>query len=208
VGAARLTHQLAHYHVSALAIHGDKTQQERTQSLAAFKRGETTALVATDVAARGLDIAELPAVINFDLPFNAEDYVHRIGRTGRAGASGDAFSLFSENEVKYLADIEALIQRPLERPQSVSAPPGRSGNPALPSVLYPRKTDHGGATMATKTNTKTKTKTNINTSTDTHPVATSPDQAAALPPTKTAAAARQSRKKRPLAALLGGTLPR
>ena len=77
----------------ASAIHGDKTQIERMQALDAFKRGEIEALVATDVAARGLDIAELPAVINFDLPFSAEDYVHRIGRTGRAGATGDALSL-------------------------------------------------------------------------------------------------------------------
>ena len=84
------------------------------QALDAFKRGEIEALVATDVAARGLDIVELPAVINFDLPFNAEDYVHRIGRTGRAGASGDALSLCSANEKKQLADIEKLIKRPLE----------------------------------------------------------------------------------------------
>src|ERR1700730_4712814 len=85
------------------------------RALDAFKRGEIEALVATDVAARGLDIVELPAVINFDLPFNAEDYVHRIGRTGRAGASGDALSLCGPNERKQLADIEHLIKRPLER---------------------------------------------------------------------------------------------
>jgi superfamily II DNA/RNA helicase len=100
--------------VVATAIHGDRSQSERMQALDAFKRGEVEALVATDVAARGLDIAELPAVINFDLPFNAEDYVHRIGRTGRAGASGDALSLCSPNERKQLADIEKLIKRPLE----------------------------------------------------------------------------------------------
>jgi superfamily II DNA/RNA helicase len=100
--------------VVATAIHGDRTQNERMQALDAFKRGEIEALVATDVAARGLDIAELPAVINFDLPFNAEDYVHRIGRTGRAGASGDALSLCSPNERKQLADIEKLIKRPLD----------------------------------------------------------------------------------------------
>ncbi|MEX3909653.1 helicase-related protein, partial [Paraburkholderia sp. BR14319] len=82
-------------------------------ALDAFKRGEIEALVATDVAARGLDIAVLPAVINFDLPFNAADYVHRIGRTGRAGASGDALSLCSPYEKKQLADIEKLIKRPL-----------------------------------------------------------------------------------------------
>jgi ATP-dependent RNA helicase RhlE len=114
IGAGRLARQLERDGVVASAIHGDKTQMERMQALDAFKRGEIEALVATDVAARGLDIVELPAVINFDLPFNAEDYVHRIGRTGRAGASGDALSLCSPNERKQLADIEKLIKRPLE----------------------------------------------------------------------------------------------
>ena len=114
IGASRLARQLERDGVVASAIHGDKTQNERMQALDAFKRGEIEALVATDVAARGLDIAELPAVINFDLPFNAEDYVHRIGRTGRAGASGDALSLCSHNERKQLAEIEKLIKKPLQ----------------------------------------------------------------------------------------------
>ncbi|SAL18791.1 ATP-dependent RNA helicase RhlE [Caballeronia peredens] len=114
IGASRLARVLERDGIVATAIHGDRTQGERMQALDAFKRGEIEALVATDVAARGLDIAELPAVINFDLPFNAEDYVHRIGRTGRAGASGDALSLCSANERKQLADIEKLIKRPLE----------------------------------------------------------------------------------------------
>jgi superfamily II DNA/RNA helicase len=114
IGASRLARQLEKSGVVATAIHGDRTQSERMQALDAFKRGEIEALVATDVAARGLDIVELPAVINFDLPFNAEDYVHRIGRTGRAGASGDALSLCSPNERKQLAEIEKLIKRPLD----------------------------------------------------------------------------------------------
>ncbi len=114
IGARRRARNLERDGVVASAIHGDKTQIERMQALDAFKRGEIEALVATDVAARGLDIAELPAVINFDLPFSAEDYVHRIGRTGRAGATGDALSLCSPNERKQLADIEKLIKRPLE----------------------------------------------------------------------------------------------
>ncbi len=113
LGASRLARQLERDGVVATAIHGDRSQSERMQALDAFKRGEVEALVATDVAARGLDIAELPAVINFDLPFSAEDYVHRIGRTGRAGASGDALSLCSPNERKQLADIEKLIKRDL-----------------------------------------------------------------------------------------------
>ncbi|RKP44976.1 DEAD/DEAH box helicase [Trinickia fusca] len=125
IGAGRLARQLERDGVVASAIHGDKSQSERMQALDAFKRGEIEALVATDVAARGLDIAELPAVINFDLPFNAEDYVHRIGRTGRAGASGDALSLCSHNERKQLADIEKLIKRPLDVQQLVVDSPAR-----------------------------------------------------------------------------------
>ena len=114
IGASRLARVLEKDGIIATAIHGDRTQGERMQALDAFKKGEIEALVATDVAARGLDITDLPAVINFDLPFSAEDYVHRIGRTGRAGATGDALSLCSPNERKQLADIEKLIKRPLE----------------------------------------------------------------------------------------------
>jgi ATP-dependent RNA helicase RhlE len=115
LGASRLTRYMEHAGISAASIHGDKTQKERMDALERFKQGDIIALVATDVAARGLDIAELPAVINFDLPFNPEDYVHRIGRTGRAGASGDALSLCSAEDAKYLDAIEKLIQRPFER---------------------------------------------------------------------------------------------
>ncbi|MGN6668111.1 MAG: DEAD/DEAH box helicase [Trinickia sp.] len=127
IGASRLARQLERDGVVASAIHGDKTQNERMQALDAFKRGEIEALVATDVAARGLDIVELPAVINFDLPFNAEDYVHRIGRTGRAGASGDALSLCSPNERKQLAEIEKLIKKPLQVQQLSVDTPVRRG---------------------------------------------------------------------------------
>ncbi|MDB5835285.1 MAG: box helicase [Caballeronia sp.] len=141
IGASRLSRVLEKDGIIATAIHGDRTQGERMQALEAFKKGEIEALVATDVAARGLDITDLPAVINFDLPFSAEDYVHRIGRTGRAGALGDALSLCSPNERKQLADIEKLIKRPLEvmvlkvdvpvRRESASAPrrEERSGRP-------------------------------------------------------------------------------
>jgi len=125
IGAGRLARQIEREGIVSSAIHGDKSQLERMQALEAFKRGELVALVATDVAARGIDISDLPAVINFDLPFNAEDYVHRIGRTGRAGASGDALSLCSPNERKQLADIEALIKRPLERETLTLTAPSR-----------------------------------------------------------------------------------
>lgn len=110
IGASRLARQLESEGVKASAIHGDKSQSERMQALEQFKNGTIEVLVATDVAARGLDIAELPCVINFDLPYNAEDYVHRIGRTGRAGASGDAISLFSDKDARLLVDIEKMIK--------------------------------------------------------------------------------------------------
>jgi ATP-dependent RNA helicase RhlE len=113
IGASRLARQLEQQGIKAVAIHGDKTQGERMAALDAFKKGTVDVLVATDVAARGLDIAELPCVINYDLPYNAEDYVHRIGRTGRAGASGDAISLYTDKESRQLADIEKLIKRKL-----------------------------------------------------------------------------------------------
>ncbi len=115
IGASRLARQLEQEGVRATAIHGDKTQQERMAALEAFKKGETDVLVATDVAARGLDITDLPCVINFDLPYNAEDYIHRIGRTGRAGASGDAISIFSDKDERLLLDIEKLIKQTIPR---------------------------------------------------------------------------------------------
>jgi len=110
IGASRLARQLEQEGVKASAIHGDKSQNERMAALEAFKSGEIDVLVATDVAARGLDISDLPCVINFDLPYSAEDYVHRIGRTGRAGASGDAISLYSVKDERLLADIEKMIK--------------------------------------------------------------------------------------------------
>ena len=115
IGASRLSRHLEQCGIKASAIHGDKTQQERMAALEAFKKGEIEVLVATDVAARGLDISDLPCVINFDLPYNAEDYVHRIGRTGRAGASGDAISVYAEKDERLLADIEKLIKQTITR---------------------------------------------------------------------------------------------
>lgn len=111
ITASRLARALQKENISADAIHGDKSQKERIEALDAFKAGKTTILVATDVAARGLDISELPMVINYEIPSAPEDYVHRIGRTGRAGASGIAISLISEEEEKYFADIEKLIKK-------------------------------------------------------------------------------------------------
>jgi superfamily II DNA/RNA helicase len=113
IGTSRLARELEKQGIKASAIHGDKTQNERMAALEAFKNGSIDVLVATDVAARGLDISDLPCVINYDLPYNAEDYVHRIGRTGRAGASGDAISLCSDKDARLLIDIEKLIKQKL-----------------------------------------------------------------------------------------------
>ncbi len=114
-GANRLTKQLEAANIKAAAIHGNKSQGARTKALAGFKDGSVRILVATDIAARGLDIDQLPQVVNFDLPNVAEDYVHRIGRTGRAGASGQAISLVCADETKELASIERLIGQLLDR---------------------------------------------------------------------------------------------
>jgi superfamily II DNA/RNA helicase len=115
LGCARLARSLEREGLNTTALHGDKSQDERLKALAAFKAGEVDLLVATDVAARGLDIKDVPAVFNFDIPFNAEDYVHRIGRTGRAGASGLAVSFASGgNDVRLVADIEKLLKRKIE----------------------------------------------------------------------------------------------
>jgi superfamily II DNA/RNA helicase len=114
LGAARLARSFERDGLRTQALHGDKSQDERLKALAAFKAGEVDLLVATDVAARGLDIADLPAVFNFDVPFNAEDYVHRIGRTGRAGASGLAVTLVARDDTRLVADIEKLIKKRIE----------------------------------------------------------------------------------------------
>ncbi|THF65487.1 DEAD/DEAH box helicase [Pseudothauera nasutitermitis] len=135
----RLAHFLERHGISADSIHGDKSQQQRTETLEAFKAGKLRVLVATDVAARGLDIDELPYVINYELPHTAEDYVHRIGRTGRAGHKGNAVSLVCTEEKHWLSEIEKLIklQIPQEvvpgfdpEPEFFEAGKGRSRRPA------------------------------------------------------------------------------
>ena len=124
--ANRLARQLKQDGVAAKEIHSDRTQAERMQALDEFKQGKIPVLVATDIAARGLDIEELPFVINYELPHTAEDYVHRIGRTGRAGLPGEAISLVSPDEMKFLEDIERLLKRKLPRAAAPeSAPAGR-----------------------------------------------------------------------------------
>ncbi|MGH8632735.1 MAG: helicase-related protein, partial [Burkholderiales bacterium] len=133
--ANRLARQLQHDGVVAKEIHSDRTQAERMQALDEFKQGKVPVLVATDIAARGLDIEELPFVINFELPHTAEDYVHRIGRTARAGLPGEAISLVSPDEMKYLEDIERLLKRKLPRavaPESLA----ESRHPSRPRETH------------------------------------------------------------------------
>ena len=116
-GANKLVRRLLANDIEAVAIHGNKSQGARTRALADFKQSKVRVLVATDIAARGIDISQLPQVVNFDLPQVAEDYVHRIGRTGRAGARGEAISLVGHDEFKQLTDIERLIKKTIPRQQ-------------------------------------------------------------------------------------------
>ena len=140
--AAQLARKLERVGIPSDAIHGDKTQQERINALDAFKANKITALVATDVAARGLDIDQLPLVVNYELPTNAEDYVHRIGRTGRAGASGEAISLVDGEEERRLVEIEKLLKREFSRERAAvsvaprAAPSHRPARAAAPSHAH------------------------------------------------------------------------
>ncbi len=139
-GCNRLSEQLEKAGISSVAIHGNKSQAQRLKALAAFKSGDARILVATDVAARGLDIPLLPLVINYDLPMVAEDYVHRIGRTGRAGAAGEAISLVSPDEGALLRQIQRLLKAELEmvtvegyapsQPIRMGNEPGGQGRPS------------------------------------------------------------------------------
>jgi ATP-dependent RNA helicase RhlE len=143
-GANRLTQQLEGAGIRAAAIHGNKSQAARINALDMFKRGKVTALVATEVAARGLDIKELPQVVNYELPNVPEDYVHRIGRTGRAGSTGEAISLVSADEGGLLRDIERVLRRSIPTVQTpvfkiveTAAPPAAQGTRAAPAQGRP-----------------------------------------------------------------------
>jgi ATP-dependent RNA helicase RhlE len=133
-GANRLSEQLCRGGIQSTAIHGNKTQSARTRALADFKAGMVRVLVATDIAARGLDIEELPHVVNFDIPHVPEDYVHRIGRTGRAGSTGEAISLVAPEERPLLNAIERLLGRRIEQ----HVMPGLEARAALPGATRRR----------------------------------------------------------------------
>ncbi len=146
-GADKLVKRLTRDNIHAAAIHGNKSQAQRTKTLAGFKQNKIQILVATDIASRGIDIDQLSHVVNFDMPHVPEDYIHRIGRTARAGANGDAISLVSADEIKQLQDIERLIKHKIERveiedfaprhvvPESISVKQARSKH-------RPKKTSH------------------------------------------------------------------
>jgi ATP-dependent RNA helicase RhlE len=151
-GANRLTQQLEGAGIKAAAIHGNKSQAARVKALDMFKQGQVTCLVATEVAARGLDIKELPQVVNYELPNVPEDYVHRIGRTGRAGANGEAISLVSSDESGLLRDIERVLRRSiptLPTPtfkivESASPPPARERPQQQSHGRHGSQGGHGG----------------------------------------------------------------
>ena len=155
-GANRLTKKMVSSGITAAAIHGNKSQGARTKALAGFKSGKIRVLVATDIAARGLDIPLLPHVINFELPNISEDYVHRIGRTGRAGASGEALSLVSADETSYLKGIEKLINQkiPVEIIEGFEPDPNASTKPIKPGQNRQRSSRNSNPKRESNTNSR------------------------------------------------------
>lgn len=156
-GANRLSEQLTTRGITALAIHGNKSQGARTRALAEFKTGSLQVLVATDIAARGIDIIDLPHVVNFELPNAPEDYIHRTGRTGRAGLTGEAVSLVCVDELKLLGDIEKLLQRKLPEETVPGFLPDKSAKPE-PIVCGFNRGPHRGKNPSPKQSTKTRQK--------------------------------------------------
>ena len=194
--ANRLARQLVQDGVAATAIHSDRTQAERMQALEDFKEGRVPILVATDIAARGLDIEQLPYVINFELPHTPEDYVHRIGRTGRAGLPGEAISLVSPEELKFLEDIERLLKRKLPR---VDAPHIHAAGAALRD-RRPAKPRAAETRHAAPKTTAPSAATGFD--------FTKPYEPPAAPAARAAVPAAHERRHRPTAALLGGIAPK
>ncbi len=159
--ASRLAQQLCKAGIDATSIHGDKSQSQRTKALEDFKKGKVAVLVATDVAARGLDIQQLPHVINYELPEDPENYIHRIGRTGRAGNTGDAVSLVAADEMTRLDDIERLLDIDIEQ----SIVPGFEPDPRIQHKVAPRRQRSAGVNHGhgrPGNNSRTKTNRNAN----------------------------------------------
>jgi len=224
IGTNRLAHQLRKDHIQTDAIHGDKTQAEREAALEAFKTGKTAVLVATDVASRGLDIQGLPQVINFDIPHSPEDYVHRIGRTGRAGQTGEAISLVAPEDAEALADIEKLIKKKIERVLVAGFEPStgavatmmggerrREPRPQERPSRHERgegRPPRGEHRPARGDDRPSRSSHRPAPSRPPDPIFSKPyEPGAALPPTTTgepAAAPSAKRRERPVAALLGG----
>jgi ATP-dependent RNA helicase RhlE len=204
--ANRLAREIQRDGIATQAIHSDRTQAERMQALDEFKEGKVTALVATDIAARGLDIEELPFVVNYELPHAPEDYVHRIGRTGRAGLPGEAISLAAPDEMKFLEDVERLLKRKMPRanatgferdsgrgepaPSRGHAPPKHHERPRPPARTHPHAREKHAPPSSGPVFDFTK------------PYEPSPSAAA---PAAAPAPGAQRRHHRPTAALLGGS---
>jgi ATP-dependent RNA helicase RhlE len=219
IGCGRLAHFLSRNGISADAIHGDKSQQQRTETLDAFKEGRLRVLVGTDVAARGLDIDELPCVINFELPHTAEDYVHRIGRTGRAGHKGRAVSLVSPEERHWLAEIQKLIKFEIPRetvpgfgpetePAEADAAGTRAHGRARRGADAPARREGGGGKSA-KRERSPKTAPSPMTAPGGFDFSKPYEPSASLAPQEEKLPARTApvppaKPQRPLAALLGG----
>src|SRR5574340_745064 len=201
-GANKLAEKLVKDGITAAAIHGNKSQAARTKALASFKDGSVRVLVATDIAARGIDIDQLPQVVNFELPNVPEDYVHRIGRTGRAGTTGSALSLVDDEEIGYLRDIEKLIKRSIVRVEVEGfTPPPKS---ELMSDERPPRQPQGRGGQRQGQNSRQAQAGNRNASGRAPQGASAPGSAkpAARPaPSRTNPNPSQPRKPRPQAAL-------
>ena len=197
IGTNRLAHQLRRDHIQADAIHGDKTQGEREAALEAFKAGKTAVLVATDVASRGLDIEGLPQVINFDIPRSPEDYVHRIGRTGRAGLSGEAISLVAPDDHESLAAIEKLIKQKIER----VIIPGFEPGGATVAALMGRE---AGRDASRRREAPRRATAPMPPQKPVDPIFSKPYEPGQVQPASMPAPEQARRRERPVAALLGG----
>jgi len=207
LGANRLAYQLNRSGVHAAAIHGDKTQGERMQALEEFKTGKVGVLVATDVAARGLDIEQLPYVVNFELPNSPEDYVHRIGRTGRAGATGQAISLVCAEETERLAEIERMIKVKIEReivPHFEPAGRDASGLMERPHRERRRANDEPKLTRGRRADRPERGGAKPAPKRPVDPIFSKPYEPGTAPPQPETPKREPHRRERQVAALLGG----